>query len=274
MEQFTKDMNIIAKLDNEPNDMGGLTAEQLKAKFDEGGLALQKYINEVILPRMGEPWQGDLLMNGYRITGLGAPVNETDALRKMDAAPAGYGLGTVGEWVEDLNNAKNNGFYSWKKTALNIPFDYGCLLVLNRGNTRIAQIAIDPYMSYCGQMAVRHCSSDVWGDWEYINPPMSVDVEYKTVERWRGKPVYTKLINCGALPNNSSKNVAVGVSAPYIVRSNICVTDSTRNIQLPYFLADGTLVVKHLFTGSNLQITTNSDYSGYTAYARIWYTKE
>ncbi len=46
--KITKDMNIIAALDDEPNDVGGLTAAQLKAKFDEGGLALKTFINNWI----------------------------------------------------------------------------------------------------------------------------------------------------------------------------------------------------------------------------------
>lgn len=50
--KFTQDMNIIAKLDNEPNDMGGLTAAQLKAKFDEGGLRVQEYINGTLIPEI------------------------------------------------------------------------------------------------------------------------------------------------------------------------------------------------------------------------------
>jgi hypothetical protein len=44
----TDDMNIIQKLDDEPNDVGGLTATQLKAKFDEGGINLQDFINDHI----------------------------------------------------------------------------------------------------------------------------------------------------------------------------------------------------------------------------------
>lgn len=52
MQQFTKDMNIIAKLDDEPNTVGGLTAAQLKGKFDEGGVAIKEYINTVLLPEM------------------------------------------------------------------------------------------------------------------------------------------------------------------------------------------------------------------------------
>jgi hypothetical protein len=43
--KLTDDLNIIAKLDDEPNDEGGLTAAALKAKFDEAGIAIQTFIN-------------------------------------------------------------------------------------------------------------------------------------------------------------------------------------------------------------------------------------
>lgn len=52
LTEFTKDMNIIQKLDDEPNDVGGLTSAELKAKFDEGGLALKKWLNETLLPAL------------------------------------------------------------------------------------------------------------------------------------------------------------------------------------------------------------------------------
>ena len=44
------DLNIIQKLDDEPNDVGGLTSAELKAKFDEGGNIIKKYINETLIP--------------------------------------------------------------------------------------------------------------------------------------------------------------------------------------------------------------------------------
>lgn len=47
--QFTYDMDIIAKLSDSPNVDDGLTADQLKAKFDEGGKAVKSYINNVLL---------------------------------------------------------------------------------------------------------------------------------------------------------------------------------------------------------------------------------
>lgn len=54
IERLTKDMNIIVKLPDEPNDVGGLTAEELKGKFDEGGVALKEFINETLLPALEE----------------------------------------------------------------------------------------------------------------------------------------------------------------------------------------------------------------------------
>lgn len=50
MNGFTKDMNIIQKLNDEPNDRDGLTAGELKAKFDEGGLAVKEYLNNTVKP--------------------------------------------------------------------------------------------------------------------------------------------------------------------------------------------------------------------------------
>lgn len=49
---FLKDMDIIAALDDQPNDVGGLTAAELKAKFDEGGKAIQSYINDTLIPEV------------------------------------------------------------------------------------------------------------------------------------------------------------------------------------------------------------------------------
>lgn len=46
--KITKDMHIIAALDDEPNDVGGLSAAQLKAKFDEGGLEVKDKFNALV----------------------------------------------------------------------------------------------------------------------------------------------------------------------------------------------------------------------------------
>lgn len=53
LSKFEEDMSIIGKLDDEPNDVGGLTAAELKAKFDEAGEEIKKYINETLIPELG-----------------------------------------------------------------------------------------------------------------------------------------------------------------------------------------------------------------------------
>lgn len=44
------DLDIIQKLDDEPNDAGGLSAQALKEKFDEGGNIIKRYINGSLIP--------------------------------------------------------------------------------------------------------------------------------------------------------------------------------------------------------------------------------
>lgn len=43
---------------------------------------------------------------------------------------------------------------------------------------------------------------------EWITPPMVLGVEYRTAEKHNGKPVYTKLVDCGAMPNNTAKTIS------------------------------------------------------------------
>lgn len=49
---LTADLAIHQKLADEPNDEGGLTAEEMKEKFDAAGLAIQEYLNETHLPEV------------------------------------------------------------------------------------------------------------------------------------------------------------------------------------------------------------------------------
>lgn len=51
---FEEDVDVIQKLDDEPNDVGGLTAAELKAKFDEAGNRIKTYLNETLIPSISE----------------------------------------------------------------------------------------------------------------------------------------------------------------------------------------------------------------------------
>lgn len=59
--KVTKDMGIISALADKPNDVGGLTAAQLKAKFDEAGAALKDYLNNTLTAELeGQNAAGNL----------------------------------------------------------------------------------------------------------------------------------------------------------------------------------------------------------------------
>ena len=139
-------------------------------------------------------------------------------------APSGYGLGTFGPVISDLNTATKSGFYTIAGTYQNGPADIGAgfspLLVLSgsEGN-RSAQVYYGINASYHGCIATRYYSNgpQAWSPWEWINPPMQIGVEYRTAERHNGKPVYMQLVSCGALEAETMKTVILPVSVDWIV---------------------------------------------------------
>lgn len=94
--KLTKDMGIIAKLDDEPNDVGGLTSAQLKEKFDEGGQAVKDYLNDTLLTELADPAAAAAL--GAVLDGEGTTVQAAmDVLRnasmKSGNVPVGGAAG-------------------------------------------------------------------------------------------------------------------------------------------------------------------------------------
>lgn len=52
LTQLTTDLDNIQKLDDLPNQTGGLTAADLKAKFDKAGDDIKTYINGTLIPEL------------------------------------------------------------------------------------------------------------------------------------------------------------------------------------------------------------------------------
>lgn len=49
---FDEDVDNVQQLDDEPNDVGGLTAQQLKAVFDKTGADLATFLNDELIPQV------------------------------------------------------------------------------------------------------------------------------------------------------------------------------------------------------------------------------
>ena len=95
--------------------------------------------------------------------------------------------------------------------------------------------------------------------------------EVKTGGKWiDGKPIYRKTIDCGALPNNTSKTVAHGISnlEKAIMVSGFAINNNWEFIYIPHALY-GFYINK-----TNIVMNTTFDYSSYTeTYITIEYTK-
>lgn len=116
----------------------------------------------------------------------------------------------------------------------------------------------------------RQYYSSTWQEWECVNPPMEVDEEYRTKERYLGKPVYTKTINFGALPNATKKTVAHGASPTQVIR---CVGQMSDGNSIPFHFSSTNWV--EIYAGPQYVVAlTGDNKSSATAYAQMWYTKD
>lgn len=206
-------------------------------------------------------------------------AQKTQARKNVNAAPGGYGLGDIAGVVisstveEGLNTATQNGWYYFGGTgdienrpSLIPDSGYGYLLVSSRDQQTKLQVFMSEVNNY---IAVRKLEAGVWQPWEYINPPMQLGVEYRTTERYLGKPVYCKLVNFGALPNATQKVVKHNIPN---VSSVISVYGSAQD-QAIVVGAFGMQVTGINADNTNVAIWTSADLSNYSAYVAMKYTK-
>lgn len=90
--------------------------------------------------------------------------------------------------------------------------------------------------------------------------------------------VYEKVVDLGTLPNNTTKNVAHGISNLGLIISADFVAKDTNNqyIQMPFTVAQSGYInyqVSVYLTNTNIVIEAGSNRSTYSGYAILRYTK-
>lgn len=189
-------------------------------------------------------------------------------------APAGYGLGSTHNAVSDANTIVAFGCYS---TKVNTPTgDWCTILHIPYGENNATQYAkIGEGYDYQRKCAAKRDKiNGTWQPWEWVNPPMVVGTEYRTTERYLGKPVYAKLVDCGAGPNKARKTVSAGISN---VDKAVSATGSWALLSIPYEFysgdVNGAQAISVTLNGTSVEIASTVDYSTNTVYALIKYTK-
>jgi hypothetical protein len=109
-------------------------------------------------------------------------------------------------------------------------------------------------------------------------PMVHYDGNEKIIGTWFGETLYEKTINCGALPNNSTKNVNHNIAnLKRIVNFSGCAYRSVGdivNIPLPYVGNNSNLNTVLYVSSTAIGIATFSDRSAFTeSYVTIQYTK-
>ena len=179
-----------------------------------------------------------------------APAINAENLNKIEqgianSAPGGFGLGeSSGRTVNGFSDITGYGFFriptesgfapdtstNWGGVYIGANLSYGTLL----------------YARNNALMAVRAVSGGEVGPIEWVNPPMDLGTEYRTTERYLGKPVYAKLLDCGTIPaQGTHKDLVCSSDVNSIV--SVSAYSPQRGNTLPYYDTNG---VKYSIAGS------------------------
>lgn len=120
-------------------------------------------------------------------------------------APAGFGLGDGAPVckIEDIDNMDSCGwFYATSSSGYKVSGKTLYYLFVrvdswknSAGSRRVMQTAYND----CHVLQRWQKHDGTWNEWEWVNPPLVSDVEYRTTDRINGKAVYKKMSASGRL---------------------------------------------------------------------------
>ena len=103
LTKLLADLYIISLLDDEPNDVGGMSSAELKAKFDEAANTIKTYINESLIPELAGT-NGAESVGIDTVPGLTGASTVQAALAKIEEQMAEMTQGAVAD--ESITTAK------------------------------------------------------------------------------------------------------------------------------------------------------------------------
>ena len=187
---------------------------------------------------------------------------------QIGAAPSGYGLGEKSAFAVNWNNGFLNAFTRSNQNSPDGKWWYGltCREQSGSGTTTEIAFCVDSGNSVCEVRRSRNAAG-AWGAWEYVNPPMHPGVEYRTTERFMGKPVYTKLINGGQVENG--KHIDVD---GLFIRAEGCILRCDEPwYPLPY--GQKAWLETETYTGVTLRYDSSDILEDDTYAVQIWYVQ-
>lgn len=205
-----------------------------------------------------------------------------NGVKKIQALTADTGAGApVGSIIVVCSNILPSGYL-----GLGVQYDttnYPALYqVLGTDTTPTASALGLPTLS-SGQYAIKATSGLTENQQENVLNTINENLSYSTTEhktgkKWiDGKDIYQKVVDFGALPNNTSKSVAHNITNLNEITKiegiakGAFVGGSTVYIQLGH--ASNSSTEDLAIVGSDVNVTTTSDRTNFTAFITIEYTK-
>lgn len=147
-----------------------------------------------------------------------------------------------------------------------IPSDYWLFEITRVGDVNAA-ITAKSIVNNENLIVHRAYISYQLSEWEWLNPPMALGVEYRTTERHTNKVVYCMAVYCGYLPDSTYKTTEIGTTIARCIRYNLVNRYSSE-------MLTGHRHITVAVNNSLVQITTHTDMSSYEAVCILWYTKD
>lgn len=132
---------------------------------------------------------------------------QAQARGNLNAAPGGFGLGDAAKMLTKADNVdriRESGWYTWDWDPSKQPAGLPEEAKYHTGNMRVDGTTGGDYTTQTIYFAKNGNSVNVGDEcviqrlratapWEWVNPPMILGTEYRTTERYLGKPVYTQV---------------------------------------------------------------------------------
>lgn len=151
----------------------------------------------------GAPWpvrdaEAHALLNTFAVD----LNNHNELINECFDAIHGRGLAAFGPLTSLWNGVDNMLYPGWYvfNDPINISgheFDGGGMRIDMASPTSTIQ-TLYPNDDSMAELKRRKING-VWSPWEWVNPPMELGYEYRTTERFMGKPVYRKAVELGRI---------------------------------------------------------------------------
>lgn len=231
------------------------------------------------------------LTDQFTMDNFNQRINETNTALQ-NKAPAGFGgFGEV-QTIVDVNNDETafnsaiDGLLSGMKDGSSMQIRFANYPVYGGDGTIFSGFLFKSSNNYVALHGTNYAGGSIqkiknggtWKPWEWVNPPMLIGVEYRTTERYLGKPVYAQLFSVGACSAGSSVNLYKSVGTLNTDKI-VSYCGYAADCALPYFVEDTTYNIKLVVQkvegvfDLGIGISTGTSVSFTEAYVAVKYTK-